>query len=169
LVNKPGELLVDKPYDELLGSDFRAWQVGARGIELEEFLCDSNEAEVAAQKALYEIESVKENLAPDDYEYLSSCYQDALIIIEAIRQAAIAAHVSGLYLKDRSKINRETLLEDCNSLELCADKIQEKRGKDFRSLQFFQKTTLSGQEYSGYGVPIALRSISEMYRKLSNS
>ena len=52
LTAEPGELLVDKPYDELVGNELRPWQVQARGVALEDFLAASAEADAALREAV---------------------------------------------------------------------------------------------------------------------
>jgi len=76
------------------------------------------------------------------------------------------SRASAIYLEEGAENNVIALTDACSEMEVYADKIETERGRNFRALQFFQKTMLKGQEYSGYGVPIALRAISEIYRKL---
>jgi hypothetical protein len=163
LFARPGELLVDKTYDDLEGQDFRPWQVGARGVELESFLQQSREAESAAREALREIESVRTALAPEDSAYLSGCFEDALLVIEAVRLTAVAARASAVWLRDGRDASRRELEAACVAMEACADRIVAERGNDFCRLHFFFKTVLHGREYSGYGVPTGLRAIADMY------
>ena len=66
---------------------------------------------------------------------------------------------------DKNYANRATLKNACAALDEYADHIESERGKDFRSVHFFIKTHLKGRVHSGYGVPIALRSIAERLRK----
>jgi len=165
LFARPGALLVDKPYDQVVGSEFFAWQVQARGVKIEDFLRDSKEAEAAMREALKEIESVRDQLAPDDATYLTTCFEDALLMIEAIRRTAVAQHAKAVFQRKRSDANRETLKNACAALDEYADHIESERGNDFRSVHFFLRTSLRGRIHSGYGVPIALRSIADTFRK----
>jgi len=162
---QPGALLVDKPYDQVLGREFYAWQVQARGVKIEDFLRDSKEAEAAMHEALKEIESVRDKLAPEDATYLTTCFEDALLMIEAIRRAAVAHHAKAVFLKKRNDANRATLKNACAALDEYADHIESERGKDFRSVHFFLRIHLKGRVQSGFGAPIALRAIAEKLRK----
>ena len=59
---RPGELLVDNPYDELIGDEMRPWQTAIRGVELEEFLRGSEEAAAAAKRSLEELDRAEASL-----------------------------------------------------------------------------------------------------------
>ena len=165
LFARPGELLVDKPWDQLTCSEIRPWQVSARGVALDEFLRGSSEAEAAARKGLKEIDSVRTDLTDDDYNYLTTCFEDAILMMEAIRLTATGARASALYMEETSSENRHRLDEACKSMESCADRIESERGPDFRRAHHFFSTTLNGKRYEAYGVPIGLRSIAESYRQ----
>ena len=165
----PGRLLVDKPYDELVGNEFRPWQVDARGVELEDFLRDSAAAGAAVRAALQEIDSVRDALTPEDATYLITCFEDALLMIEAARYTAVAARASALCLQQGGESHRKALTDACAAMEACADRIERERGSDFRILHFFLKATLNGEEYAGYGVPIGLRVIANNFRSIANT
>ena len=64
-----------------------------------------------------------------------------------------------------ASLARETLKNACAALDEYADHIESERGNDFRSVHFLSEDRLKGRVYSGYGVPIALRSIAETFRK----
>ena len=163
LFARAGELMVDKPWDELDCPEMRPWQVNARGVALDDFLRDSSEAEVAARKGLKEIESVRTDLTDDDYNYLTTCFEDAILMMEAIRLTAAGARASALYM-ETSNENPHRLDEACKAMESCADRIESERGSDFRAAHHFFSTTLNGRLYDAYGLPIGLRSIAEQYR-----
>lgn len=165
LFARPGQLMVEKPWDELVCEEMRPWQVNARGVELEDFLRDSAEAQAAAREALREIESVRGELKPEDFDYLTVCFEDARRMMEAIRRAATGVRASADCLRDASEINRRTLEEACAAMEACADRIEKERGVDFCSTHHFMKAVLDGKEYHGYGVPITLRILAGDYRK----
>jgi len=165
LFARPGELLVEKLWDELTCPEMRPWQVGARGVELEEFLRDSNEAEAAAREALVEIESVRADLAGEDCDYLETCFGDAILMIEAVRLTAVAARASAVCLEEETEDNLRGLEEACAAMEACANRIESERGVDFRRAHHMFKTSLEGETYQAYGAPVALRSTAEMFRK----
>ena len=162
----PGEPLVEKTYDELAtGRDCRAWQMDAHGVELEDFLRNSAEAGAAARDALREIESVRTHLAPQDAEYLTRCFSDSLLMMEAVRVTAVAAAASGRCLREGAERHREEFEKSCAAMEACADRIEAERGMDFQSVHWFLKVTVDGKEYAGYGVPVSLRLLAGIYRK----
>ncbi|MDP7023787.1 MAG: hypothetical protein QGH42_06040 [Kiritimatiellia bacterium] len=165
LFAKPGELLVDKPYDALVGAEIRAWQVKARGVALDDFLRDSTEAEAAMREALREIAEVQNSLKPEDTAYLTRCFEDAIVMIEAVRETARAARANAVFLADRAAANRNALTDACDAMEACADRIETENGADFRAVHWFMKTHLKGKEYAGYGVPLAMRAIAESFRR----
>ncbi len=165
LFARPGELLVDKPWDQLTCPEIRPWQVNARGVAIEDFLPDSTEAEAAAREGVQEITSVRAELSDDDYTYLTSCFEDAIRMIEVIRLTAVGARASALCMEESSEENQRRLEEACTEMEACADRIEAERGAGFRSAHHFFSTTLGGKQYKAYGAPIALRSVVEMYRK----
>ena len=160
----PGELLVDKAWDELTGREFRPWQVKARGVALDDFLRNSAEATGAAQEALREIESVRNDLTDQDYAYLKTCFSDAILMMEAIRLTAVGARASALCMRKKTKANLRRLKEACAAMDACASRIQAKRGIDFRSAHHFFRTSLKGKAYQAYGTPIALRSLADTFR-----
>jgi hypothetical protein len=165
LFARPGELLVDKPWDQLTCPEIRPWQVNARGVAIEDFLRDSTEAEAAAREGVQEITSVRAELSDDDYTYLTSCFEDAIRMIEVIRLTAVGARASALCMEESTEENQRRLEEACTEMEACADRIVAERGAGFRSAHHFFSTTLGGKQYKAYGAPIALRSVVEMYRK----
>jgi hypothetical protein len=165
LFSRPGGLLVEKPWDELTCEEMRPWQVGARGVELDDFLRDSAEAETAAREALRDIESVRRDLTTEDAEYLKSCFEDALLMMEAIRRAAVGARAAVLCLQEPGGERRRALEEACAQMDACADAIEAERGTDFRSTHHFMKLQYQSRRYDGYGVPIALRALAEQYRE----
>jgi hypothetical protein len=162
---RPGELLIDKPYDELEGNEFKPWQVQACGVELNDFLRDSNAADAAMCEALQQIEDVRDKLTPEDAAYLTLCFEDALLMIEAVRHTAIAARANSVWLEDRNETNRQALEDACGAMDAYAGEIERQRGPDFRAVHFFMKTVFNGQTYAGYGVPFALRAIADAFRK----
>jgi len=166
---RPGEQLVDLPWDELVCAQIRPWQVSSRGLELEDFLRDSAEAEAAAREGLCEIESVREKLAPEDYDYLYTCFEQALPMLEAIRRTAVGAHASARFLGEQNDSTRRDLEAACAELEACADRIETEYGIDFFPTPSFMKVQVKGKFYEGYGAPIALRAIAEAYRKTMES
>ena len=129
-----------------------------------DFLHDSTEAEAEVREALRQIGTVRDRLAPEDATYLTACFEDALLMIEAVRCTAVAARANAVLLEDGSDPNREALDEACVAMEACADRIEAERGPDFRAVHWFMKTSLNGKEYAGYGVPIALRAIADRFR-----
>ena len=163
---RPGELLVDKPWDALTCPEIRLWQVNGRGVALDDFLQDNTEARDAAGDALKAIESVHEYLAAADYTYLKTCFEDAMIMMDAIRYAAIGARASVLYMEDTSETNLKALQAACEDLEACADRIESEKGIDFRPAHHLFKTRLNGAEIQSYGTPISLRVIAGQYRNL---
>jgi hypothetical protein len=161
---EPGKLVVDKPYDELVHQDFKLWQVGAAGVALDTFLRDSAEADAAAREALREIAGVRPDLAPEDFTYLTGCFEDAIVFMEAVRRTVVGANASALCL-ERSDAANAALLEDaCAAMEAYADWIEENKGPDFFRVHFFMKAKLAGKEYPAYSVPIALRTLAAAYR-----
>jgi hypothetical protein len=161
---RPGELLVDKPYDELTGNEFRPWQIKARGVAIDEFLRNSREAEAAMHEALAEIDSVREQLAPEDAGYLRRCFEDALWMIEALRRTAVAARTNAVCLAEPDEVNRLALEQACAAMEAFADDVETERGSDFRAVHWFLTTWYQGREIAGYGVPTALRAIAGAFR-----
>lgn len=161
----PESVLVDKPYDELVGNEFRAWQVNARGVRIEDFLRDSSAAEAAAHQALREVESVGPNLSREDAAYLARCFEDAIPMIKAIRRTAVAAHAHASFERSGSKADRKALESACNAMENLADDIQQEQGENFRPVHWFMKARYQGKDVAGYGVPIALRVIADSYRE----
>ena len=164
---RPGEVLVDKPWDKLTGSEFRPWMVNARGVALDDFLRDSAEADGAAREALQEIENVHNDLTDQDYKYLKTCFSDAILMMEAIRLTAVGARASALCMKNKSRENLHRLKEACIAMEACANRIEAERGINFRHAHHIFRTSLKGKTYQAYGVPIGLRSIAEKYRKIT--
>jgi hypothetical protein len=164
LFANPGKLLVEKSYDELVGDEFRPWQVGVRGVAIDDFLHDSREAEAAMRDALTEIDGVRAHLKAEDAEYLTTCFSDALLMIEAVRYTAIAARANSVHIEDGSRTSRRALEDACVAMEAYAVRIEAERGPGFRAVHWFMKTRLDGEEVAGYGVPIGLRAIAEMYR-----
>ncbi len=165
LFDIPGELLTDKSYDELSNEwDFRTWIINARGIELKDFLKESKKAEEAAHNALKEIDSVRNCLKAEDFKYLTQCYEDVLVMIEAVRLTATAARALSVYLKDKNESMRKTLIKALADMNTYAKWIEKERGQDFRSLSFLFKTRLDGKEYKGYSLPVALKAIAEEYQ-----
>jgi hypothetical protein len=133
-------------------------------VELETFLRDSEIAEAAVKEALREIESVRENLAPEDYTYLKTCFADALPMLEAVRLTAAGARASARCMESRTEENQRDVETACIAMEACADRIEAERGIDFHHAHWFFKTRLNGKEIAGYGVPVALRAIAEKFR-----
>jgi hypothetical protein len=163
---RPGEALVsDKPWNELSCDEIRCRQVSAHGVELEHYLRDSGEAMAAAREALREIEAIRNVLAPKDYAYLTSCFADAILTMEAVRVTASAARASALCMQNRTEKTLHALEDACRAMETCADRIEAERGIDFRRTHWFIKTRWKGREYMGGGVPIALRVIAATYRE----
>jgi hypothetical protein len=167
LFARPGERIVDKPYDELAdANEIRVWEIAARGVAIDDFLAAQDEAVAAVRQALREIESVRADLAPEDYAYLRKCFGDALPMLDAVRHAALGARASAAYLDDPVDANRRALGDACDAMEAAADRIEREHGVDFHATHYFMKATLNGRTYGGYGVPIALRVISHGYREL---
>jgi hypothetical protein len=165
LFDRPGELLLDKPYDELDGGeDFKAWLVQARGMEFEEFLSANDEAQDAAREALREVESVREHLAEGDLRYLTRCFEDALLMMESLRRIMIGLRTASRCSQEAGEAERRELDAACASLEEMADRIEAQRGVDFFKTKFFFKIRFKGEEHKGYGAPIGLRAIAERYR-----
>jgi len=162
---EPGKLVVDKPYDDLVHQDFKLWQVGAAGVALDTFLRDSAEADAAAREALRELESVRPELTPEDFDYLTGCFQDAIVFMEAVRRTARGARASALCLERSDAANVKLLEESCANMDQYADWIEAAHGPDFFRTHFFLKTKVKGVEHAGYSVPIALRSLAEQYRE----
>jgi hypothetical protein len=166
LFDRPGELLLDKPYEDLEdGEDFKAWLVRARGMEFEEFLSANDEAQAAAREALREIESVREHLAEGDLRYLTRCFEDALLMMESLRRITIGLQAASRCSPEAGEAERRELDAACASLEEMADRIEAERDVDFFKTKFFFKARYKGRMYEGYGAPIALRQLADMYRK----
>lgn len=162
---RPGKLLVDKTYDQLNGAEFRPWQVQAKGVELDEFLKNSAQAEAAMRVALSEIASVREHLTPADALYLTTCFEDSLLMIEAVRRTAVAARANALCRQGGGEEQKAVLKQACAAMEDYAKHIESVRGNNFRALHWFIKTNLNGKEHAGYGVPIGLRVLAGQYRQ----
>ena len=168
---RPGELLAGKPYDELKADDelgeavCGAWQVNSRGVTLEEFYRESGEAESAVHEALKEIESVRDKLSPEDFESLSSCFEETLSMMEAIRRAAAGVWYLTRNRENPGEENRAGLEKACAAMEACADQIEEAYGIRFRPMPPFAKVTFKNNVVSGYGVPVSLQVLAEEYRK----
>jgi hypothetical protein len=162
----PGRQLVDKPYAELTGEETRPWQVNAHGVELGSFLEGHEEAVQAVREGIQEIESVRSELAPEDYAYLSRCFGDALPMLDSVRHAAFGARAAAVYLQSPNDANRRALDEACDAMELCADRIEVEHGIAFRHVHHFMKATYRREVIAGYGVPIGLRVIADAYREL---
>ena len=160
----PGRRLVEKPYDELSTNDFKLWQVDGTGVELDAFLRDSAEADTAAREALREIESVRSELKPEDFDYLGKCFKDALVMMEVVRRTARGARASALCLEDSGGVAARELDEACAAMEALADRIEAEHGSDFFRTHFFMKAPFRGEMHSGYSVPLALRALAEAYR-----
>jgi hypothetical protein len=161
----PGKLVVDKPYDDLTHPDFKLSQVDAAGVALDTFLRDSAEADAAAREALREIASARADLKPEDFIYLTGCFEDAIVFMEAVRRTASGASASALCLERYDAAHERRLEEACAAMEAYADWIEENKGPDFCRVHFFMKAKLAGNEYPAYSVPIALRAIAERYRE----
>jgi hypothetical protein len=155
---------VEKPYDELSTNEFKVWQVDGFGVELNDFLRGSAEADAAAHEALREIESVRSELKPEDFDYLSGCFRDAVVMMEAVRRTARGARASAVCLEDSGAAAVQELEEACTGMEEFADQIEEEHGPDFFRTHFFMKIPFRGEMHSGYSVPLALRSLAEAYR-----
>jgi hypothetical protein len=163
----PGRRVVDKPYDELSTNDFKLWQVNGVGVELDAFLRDSAESDAAAREALAEIESVRSELKPEDFEYLSRCFKDAIVMMEAVRRTARGARSSAVCLENADTAAAQELDAACAGMEALADQIEAEHGPDFFRTHFFMKAPFRGKVHSGYSVPLALRSLAEAYRECS--
>ncbi len=164
--DRPGKLLVNKPYNQLSsGDDFKAWQVKARGIPLETYLQGNTEARNTARNALKKISSVRKYLTADDYEYLTRCFEDAILMIEVLRHTVVARDAAKRCRKNGGEAERLELKKACEAMEKMADKIELSRGVNFFKLKFFFRTRYKGKEYKGYGTPIALRQLADIYRK----
>jgi len=113
---------------------------------------------------LREIAGVRPDLAPEDFTYLTGCFEDAIVFMEAVRRTVVGANASALCL-ERSDAANAALLEDaCAAMEAYADWIEENKGPDFFRVHFFMKAKLAGKEYPAYSVPIALRTLAAAYR-----
>jgi hypothetical protein len=168
LFDDPGKLLLNKTYEQLEnGIEFSAWLVKARGMTLEAFLKDNDQAQAAARDALEKIESVRRHLAPEDYAYLTRCFGDAVVMMEVLRRIAVGLDAVARCRKNGGKEARQDLKKACSAMEKMADRIQKEHGINFFKTKFFFKTRYRGKEYKGYGAPIALRQIALMYRRLA--
>ncbi len=164
---RPGELLVDRPYEKLLnGNDFKAWLVKARGVKLEDFLRDNAAAQAAAREAIAEINGIANDLKPEDHTYLTSIFEDAVLMMEAVRRCAVGLHAGALYKNAPDTKKKSSVEQACVALEELADRIEKQRGMDFFSTKWFFKHKFKGKTYNGYGVPISLRSLAEQLRKI---
>jgi hypothetical protein len=117
------------------------------------------------REALREIAEVQDSLKAEDATYLTRCFEDAIVMIEAIRETARAACANSVFLADLSAANRNALTDACTAMDACADRVEAEHGADFREVHWFMKTVYKGQTHSGYGVPLALRSIAEAFRQ----
>jgi len=160
----PGKRLVEKPYDELGTADFKVWQVEAAGVEMDAFLRQSAAADAAAREALREIESVRSELKPEDFDYLSGCFKNALVIMEVVRRTARGARASALCLENSGGAADRELDEACAAMEALAEDIEAEHGPDFFRTHFFMKLPFRSETHSGYSVPLALRALAEAYR-----
>jgi hypothetical protein len=167
LFDKPGELIVTGDFEELRPWDLRAWQVEARGVHIEDFLRSSKEGENAALEALKLLESVKADLSSEDYTYLTTCFQDSLPLIEGIRTTALAANATSQLIKNQKEEQKQKKEQACAAMETLADKVEAEHGLNFLPVYPFFTISWQGQEYKGYGLPIALRGIAEYFRSLS--
>jgi hypothetical protein len=162
---RPGELLVTDSYENLKGGEFRPWQVDGRGVELSDFLARSTAASNAMQEALVSIRSVTNHLSASDADYLVTCFEDAALVVEAIRRTAVAARATDVYQENGGAANQQARDDACTAMEDWADHLEAVRGLYFRRLHpILYSTSYGGQTYVGYGFPIGLRAIAQDYR-----
>jgi hypothetical protein len=84
-----------------------AWQVKAKGVNLEDYLRDNKKAQDAVHTTMKEIESIREHLKYA--KYLTKCFEDTLPFLEAVRRTAIAAHACAVCIKENNESNRKKL------------------------------------------------------------
>jgi len=167
LFARPGERLVDKPWDELVCDEIRPWQVSARGVVLEDFLQGSVQAEDDMREGLREIESVRGDLAEEDYAYLSTCFANAILFIQAVRVTAAAALVASLYAREKSAEHRQRLETACAAMDDCADHIEAEHQTLYPHGYQTIRQAIVGNIRGAYGPPVGLRRIAEEYRRLA--
>jgi hypothetical protein len=165
LFSKPGQLLVDKPYDELTCPEFRPWQAKVRGIEMETFLRESATAEKAAREGLEEIKSAAKDLEPEHASYLQQIFEDALFMIAVFRKTAVAVQACAACRQEPGPEKNKALEQACLDLEEYAAVLLKERGEDFRGVPPFMKLKIDGKEVYGYGAPLALRHLARVYRE----
>ncbi len=168
LFARPGERLVEKPWDELVCEEMRPWQCDAYGTALDDYLRNNAEAEAAMREALQEIESVRADLAEADYAYLSTCFANAVLVIKAMRVTAIAARASALYMAEKTAEHRQRLETACADMKACADYIEAEHKTMYPDGYQTMRQGIKGH-FEAYGPPIGLRKIAEMYLDLIES